>query len=189
MTAGAIAGPRLGHHLAGKARADDALEFATLAGRDRALGMHGRQPRGDAGAGRRAVDLGVGEDADIAARPAARAVMAVGEDRAVEEGEIGMVGMGKLNLTLDLVRQRGCGVDEVACPVTPNSSPNCAGLGQRVEGAAIGDVEGDLAIAGHVQHAIAGEQEGGHAVEGNRAGLAVLRPRRGRPPCRRGIRC
>ena len=32
---------------------------------DLALGMHGGKPRGDAGAGRRTVDLGLGEDADI----------------------------------------------------------------------------------------------------------------------------
>ena len=32
---------------------------------DEALGMHGGKPRGDAGAGRRTVDLGLGEDADI----------------------------------------------------------------------------------------------------------------------------
>ena len=73
---------------------------------DLALGMHGGKPRGDAGAGRRAVDLGLGEDADIPGRLLGERIVAIGQDRAVEEGEVGVVGMREREFGLERVRQR-----------------------------------------------------------------------------------
>src|SRR4029077_20283780 len=83
----------LAHDVAAEDRAGAALEQALLA----RLRLAGRRFQGDArghaAAGRAAIDLPAGEDADIAAWPAVRAVAAIGQDRAIEEGEVGLVGM------------------------------------------------------------------------------------------------
>ncbi len=68
----------------GAAAAQNALDDDRLPLLELAFGMVQRQPRRDARASRRAVDLGVGEDADIAA-VVAWVLGWAGQDRAIEE--------------------------------------------------------------------------------------------------------
>ena len=164
-------------------------KIRVCAGGDLALGMHGGKPRRDARAGRRAVDLGLGKHADILGRPVGEGILAVGQDRAIEEGEIVMIGMRQREFRLQLLRQRRRGIDEIAHAVAAERQAELAAVGQRVEGAAIGHVECDLAVALELRRLVAGQQESRHALERYRAGAAVARPRPRRRPCRTGIRC
>src|SRR4029077_16387300 len=77
--------------LSAEDRAGAALEQALLGRLHAAARRHKRQAGRHAAAGRTAVDLATGEDADIAARSAVRPVAAIGQDRSVEKGQIGLV--------------------------------------------------------------------------------------------------
>src|SRR6266508_164454 len=84
---------RLAHDAAAEDIAGAALEQALIA-RPRLVARHLQgHAGGDAAAGRAAIDLPAGEDADVATRLAARSVATVGQDGAIEEGEIGFVAM------------------------------------------------------------------------------------------------
>ena len=121
MIGGMRAGLRRAGHRAGETRADDAFEDACLTSRDLALGMHGGEPRGDAGAGRRAVDLGLREHADVPGRPIGKRIVAVGQDRAVEEGKVVMIGM----------RQRELDLQSLASAPLPRRRSRARGRGRR----------------------------------------------------------
>ena len=64
---GIVAHRRLAQHPAGEAAADDALVDVRLPDRQRPLRMQPGQPGRRAGPARRAVDLAIGEDRDVAA--------------------------------------------------------------------------------------------------------------------------
>ena len=102
---------RLAHRRSGEDRTGAALEPALLADprlTPRHLQRHSRR---DAAAGRAAVDLPAGEDADVAAGHVL-AVAAIGQDRAVEEGEIGFVGMLDRHGLRDRLRDLLAGIDD-----------------------------------------------------------------------------
>src|SRR5260370_37340510 len=83
----------LAQDLAAEDRVGAALEQALLARPHAAARRLERQARSHAAAGRATVDLAAGEDADIAAPPAAAPLAPIGQDRSVEETGSGIVGM------------------------------------------------------------------------------------------------
>src|SRR5262252_3967197 len=78
--------------LSGEDRAGQAFEAALLAHRDEPAGVLHGETRGYAAPRGAAVDLALGEDADISAWPSAGALCAVGQDGAIEKGELRILG-------------------------------------------------------------------------------------------------
>src|SRR5688500_15834561 len=78
-------GPHRPDDLALEDAAGHAAEAAALAEPDPAAAVHERQPRADTGARGAAVDLAVGEDADIGRGFLRPVVRTIGQDGAVEE--------------------------------------------------------------------------------------------------------
>src|SRR5258708_36188384 len=97
--------------LAGEGGAGQAFEAALLAERDCVPRAGERDARGDAAAGWAAVDLAIGEDADVPARRE-RAIAAIGHDGAIEIAQVGIVRMPDRHLRLDRLADPACPIDD-----------------------------------------------------------------------------
>src|SRR5579863_1987534 len=85
---GAIAGARLAHQLARERASGEAAEATARAETDTAARIVERQARGNAAAGRAAIHLPFGEDAEIGAGMRRYWRHIVGDDGAVEKREV-----------------------------------------------------------------------------------------------------
>ena len=108
-------------------------------------GVHGREPGGDTGAGGRAVDLAISKNANIARRLIRICVTAIGEDRAIEKGQILGIGMAERGCRLHRSCQRIGGINKSRDGVTAEFQAELTCIGQRIKRPAIGDVKTDLA--------------------------------------------
>ena len=158
----------LAHDAAAEDVAGAALEPALIA-QPRLAARHLQgHAGGDAAAGRAAVDLPAGEDADVAARPV-RAVAAVGQDGAVEEGEVGLVGMLDRHGLRRCRRDLLAGIDDGAHRRRPQIEADRIGGQEGVERAAIGDVDRHRSPGPRRRDAVERIGEGRHALEAHRA--------------------
>src|SRR5262249_45441141 len=108
------AGARFLQDLSGEDGAGQAFEEPLLARRDELTGMLHGEARGYAAPRRAAVDLALGENADVGARPLCRAIHAVGQDGAVEKGELWVLGMLEAKLGLCGMGDARRRIDELA---------------------------------------------------------------------------
>jgi hypothetical protein len=131
---------------------------------------------GDAAARGAAVDLAVGEDAEVEGGGRRRRV--VGEDRAVEEAEIGLVRVRDRDRGAHRIRDRGRNPHEIGDRGREEVEAEGGRRQDRVEGAAIGDVEPHRPEACHRDVDVAVGQEGGNALEGALDHAAPLHPAR-----------
>ncbi|MNI07130.1 hypothetical protein D3C73_601340 [compost metagenome] len=134
------------------------------------------QTRRDAAAGGAAVDLGLAEPAEVIRDLARGQALAVGQDGAVEEGQVGLLGVPEAARRAQFGHQLAGGVDQPVEGRLMKVEPQPAAWQDRVEGAAIADVELDSADALQLYAVVQGEGEGLDALEahhGRGGGIAV----------------
>ena len=147
-----------------------AAEAAALAEPDPAAAVHERQPRADTGACGAAVDLAVGEDADIGRGLHHPVVRTVGQDGAIEEGEVVGIGVRQCQAPARGLLDLHGGVDQPAERARLQVEAELGSGQDGIEGAAIADIERHGPEGAGNHDGIAGEGEAGHAFEPHPAG-------------------
>lgn len=159
--------------MGGEFGTSEACEPGRFVDRAEALGVAEGHAGGDAGTGGAPVYFGIGEDADVFGGGGC-GFDAIGEDGAIEEGEVGIVRVVEGDGCADGFGEGGGGIDEVAEGGVSGEEAELAGVGDGVEGPAIGDIAEDLSVAGEGDFVVGGVEEGGDALEGDLAGITVL---------------
>src|SRR5262249_20670109 len=166
---GSVTGPRLAQELAREGLAGQAAKRSATANRQGAARVIERETRGYAAAGRAAIHLPFPEDAKVERGRAIAGAGVVGQDRAVEEGEIAGVRMLENDLRAGCSGDLARSTDERRERCSVHRKADAGRRQDRVEGAAEGDVEIDAADALRRDWQIEVAREGRHALERDRA--------------------
>src|SRR3989442_5591281 len=164
------------HRASDKARSEDALDDEPRARREAPACALDRDPRGDAGARRRPIYLALGEDADVA-RVRVPCHRGPGEDRPVEEGEIGLAWMAYVARALDRTLDRAARRDQIAETLGRERESDGRGVDERVERSAERQVVPDLAHARDIDLVVERHDEGRDVLERDAAHSRPVEPR------------